>query len=451
MINIKRIALILSIFITIGYQCRADDRLAKAFREDRAGWNYVHLEGSPRDIGYQHGCLLAAETDESIRALKHDVGATKWTQYRGVARQLFWTRLDPEYRDEIEGISEGLRSKGFNIDAQEILAYNSHIEIGGYCLPARKAKQTHARLRSFAPMACSAFVATGSATADGKIVMGHNLWWGYLMGQRWHVLLDIKPEKGNRVLMDALPGFIHSGSDFAINSAGILITETTIGGFMGFDEKGLPEFMRMRKAVQYANSLDEAVKLFRVGNNGGYANTWLLGDTKTNEIGKLELGLKNVIFYRSSDGAYTGANYPEDEKLAREECEPGAYDNPSSKGRRIRWQKVISQNKGKITAEMGKTFLADTFDELQHKVAVSGCTLCGRGGGGGAVNTKVVSSDMARSMTIWARRGFTDGTAMTAAHLCAQEQGMKRLLPYLKDIDSYPWELFTAKNSASSR
>ena len=37
----------------------------------------------------------------------------------------------------------------------------------------------------------------------------------------------------------------------------------------------------------------------REGNNGGYANTWLLADTKTNEIGKLELGLKNVIFYRS--------------------------------------------------------------------------------------------------------------------------------------------------------
>ena len=39
---------------------------------------------------------------------------------------------------------------------------------------------------------------------------------------------------------------------------------------------------------------------------------------------------------------------------------------------------------GMITAEMGKTFLADTFDELQHKVAVSSCTLCGKGGGGGS-------------------------------------------------------------------
>src|SRR5258706_5551801 len=236
------------VYALVTSQCSADERLAKAFREDRAGWNYVHLEGSPRDVGYQHGSLLAPEIDESIRALKHDVGPKDWAEYRSIAQQLFWDRLDKEYKEELDGISEGLKAKGFNIDVQEVLAFNSHIEIGGYCLPARRAKQNHARLRSNAPMACSAFVATGSATADGKVVMGHNLWWGYLMGQRWHVLLDIKPEKGNRVVMDALPGLIHSGSDFAVNSAGILITETTIGGFIGFDERGFPEFMGITKA-----------------------------------------------------------------------------------------------------------------------------------------------------------------------------------------------------------
>jgi hypothetical protein len=35
--------------------------LAKAYRFERGGWIYVHLEGSPHDIGYQHGFLLANE------------------------------------------------------------------------------------------------------------------------------------------------------------------------------------------------------------------------------------------------------------------------------------------------------------------------------------------------------------------------------------------------------
>ncbi|MGC2740938.1 MAG: hypothetical protein WA274_23855, partial [Candidatus Acidiferrales bacterium] len=29
-----------------------DPRLAKAYRFERGGWTYVHLEGAPHDIGY---------------------------------------------------------------------------------------------------------------------------------------------------------------------------------------------------------------------------------------------------------------------------------------------------------------------------------------------------------------------------------------------------------------
>src|SRR5690349_9935213 len=34
-----------------------EDPLAKASRQDTNGWIYVHLEGSPSTIGYQHGSL----------------------------------------------------------------------------------------------------------------------------------------------------------------------------------------------------------------------------------------------------------------------------------------------------------------------------------------------------------------------------------------------------------
>ena len=51
--------------------------------------------------------------------------------------------------------------------------------------------------------------------------------------------------------MDGFPGFIHSGDDFGINSAGLAITETTISGFSGYDPSGIPEFVRARKGMQY--------------------------------------------------------------------------------------------------------------------------------------------------------------------------------------------------------
>ena len=46
--------------------------------------------------------------------------------------------------------------------------------------------------------------------------------------------------------------------------------------------------------MQYANSIDDFARIMEQGNNGGYANTWLVADRKNNEIASLELGLKNV-------------------------------------------------------------------------------------------------------------------------------------------------------------
>ena len=41
-----------------------DDRLKGSYRFESNGWIYVHLEGSPGQIGYQHGSLLARETED---------------------------------------------------------------------------------------------------------------------------------------------------------------------------------------------------------------------------------------------------------------------------------------------------------------------------------------------------------------------------------------------------
>ena len=111
-------------------------------------------------------------------------------------------------------------------------------------------------------------------TADGGIVLGHNTMAGYDEPPA-NVVIDILPAKGHRILMQASPGWIHSGTDFFITDAGLVGAETTIGGFKGFDEKGTPEFVRMRRATQDASSIDDWCDIMKKGNNGGYANAWL--------------------------------------------------------------------------------------------------------------------------------------------------------------------------------
>ena len=123
-------------------------------------------------------------------------------------------------------------------------------------------------------------------TADGQLVLGHNTMTGFDDGFV-NVIIDIQPTTGHRILMQTCPGWIHSGSDFFITDAGLVGSETTIGGFSGFEEKGIPEFCRMRRATQDADSITQWCNIMKRGNNGGYANAWLLGDTKTGEIARL--------------------------------------------------------------------------------------------------------------------------------------------------------------------
>jgi hypothetical protein len=410
-------------------------------REDVNGWIILHLTGTPSEVGFQHGSLAAQEIDKTIKAFKVEVqGRGKdWAWLKQTSHSLFWSKLDKEYQNEISGIAAGAQSKGISIDSDDILALNSEIEIMDYYLPALSARGPNARAESKAPLACSAFVATGSETKDGKVVMGQNFWWGYLTGEHWNVLLDIKPVKGHHLIMDAVPGFIESGTDWAVNDKGIGLTETTISGFVGFDEKGLPEFERMRKAIQYADSLDQLTDILKTGNNGGYANTWLMVDAKTNEIGKLELGLKNVIFSSSTDGYYYGANFPEDPKLMREEA-PGY--RAGTEPRITRWKQSLTKNKGLVDASVAQSFLEDTYnDQSKQRDGQGGGALCAKGMGGGAINAKVLTGDSIMKMQFWARMGVPDGSDLLASS--QPFSGAAKEIFY--DLKGQPWTMYTSK------
>src|SRR5215468_4280988 len=257
-----------------------DPRLKGAYSFERGGWIYVHLEGEPDAIGFQHGYLLAPEIEDAFTAVQ--AGMTHrtrrdWPFFRQVAREMLWPRLDPEYQQELQGIAAGLNARsGSALDVYDIVALNSFEELPDYYVPWLNKREKAAEAPNLkSPGNCSAFVATGSWTKDGQIVIAHNNWTNYKNGERWRIIFDIQPANGYEVLMD-----------------GLMVTETTITQFEGWDPNGKPEFMRARKALQYAGSIEEYTKIMLDGNNGGYANDWLLGDRKTGEIAQFELGLK---------------------------------------------------------------------------------------------------------------------------------------------------------------
>jgi len=257
-----------------------------------------------------------------------------------------------------------------------------------------------------------------------------------------------------------MPGLIHSGDDFGITSAGLAITETTITGFKGFDAAGIPEFVRARKAMQYASSIDDFDRIMREGNNGGYANAWLVADVKTGEIARLELGLRNVTLERTKDGYFAGANFPVSPKLAAEETK-FKLDDPSlsANARRVRAEGILRESEGRIDLALAKRYLSDHHDAYEKKDdAPSERTLCGhvdlspRGmgdwfaawGPAGTVQSKVADAAMVRRMSLEAAVGHPCGRSWHAAPHLAKHEDYAWAKPLMRDLVAGPWTLFEA-------
>ena len=448
-----------------------DPRMKGAYRFESGGWIYTHLEGSPEEVGFQHGYLLAPEIVDAVAAVRLDsTYRTKrdWDFFRDTARNILWPHIDPEYQTELSAIAVGVSASqaldikpGKRPDVWDIVALNAFEEVPDYYVPVLNAQEHRPNPpMAVAPGNCSAFVATGSYTKDHHIVIAHNNWTSYWSGRRWRVMFDIVPAAGHRMLMDGYPGVITSDDDFGVNDAGMMITETTITQFSGFDVNGKPEFARSRKAMQYASSIDDYVRIMLDGNNGGYANDWLLGDNKTGEIAQLELGLKNHRLWRTKDGYYVGSNFPSDPKVTKEETTFNTKDADNSpNARHTRWMQLMAEYKGRIGADEAAKFLSDHYDVVLKREAPTQRTLCGHvdtaaqgipewGWGahypGGAVQGKVMDSTMAQAMTIRARIGHPCGADFTGAPFLAANKDYEWQSPILGDMKAGPWTTFHA-------
>lgn len=440
----------------------SDRRLQGSYRFSLGRWLYVHLQGTPSQIGFQHGYQLAPEIVDAFKvvALTNTRGTGKDRAFfRRAAREMLWPKVDPEYQEEILGIHEGLTARGVQMSLDDVIWLNAMEELADYYVPWYDARHRTAEVVPItSPGNCSAFVATGSMTHNHQIVIGHNAWTSYLHGERWNMIFDIEPQHGHRILMDGFPGVITSDDDFGINDAGMMITETTITQFHGWNPDGKPEFARARKGMQYAASIDDYVRIMLDGNNGGYANDWLLGDRKTGEIALFELGLKAHRVWRTKDGFFVSSNEAQDPKVLKEDTTFDPTDlSQSPNARRVRWHELMKQWQGRIDVSRGQQFLSDHYDTYLKKEAPDARVLCGHGDldatgvkvfewgpyyPGGSITGKVADSQMAGKMSFVARRGHPCGGDFLAKPFLKAHPEYAWQEPMLHNMLAGPWTVF---------
>jgi hypothetical protein len=442
-----------------------DPRMDGAYTFQEGGWTYVHLAGTPEQIGFQHGRLLTKQIEDNLHVFQvenQNELHKEWAFFREAGRTVLWPNIEPEYQAELKGIAAGLKANGSKLDLWDVVAMNGQLELTDYYLPWLDAKEHKpAPAAAKAPGKCSAFIATGSATKDGKIVIAHSNWSSYAEGERWTYVFDIVPSKGQHFLMDGAAGLITSQDDFGVNASGLMITETTLPQIIGFDVKGIPEFERSRKAMQYATSIDEYAAIMRKGNNGGYANSWMIGDRKTNEIAYLELGLHHTPLTKKKDGYFVSSNFAADPLLIRDDTSGFDPTNMQStmNARHVTAEAFMKKHYGKIDTALAEAYLSNHYDSYDKKDEPGMRSLCGheelsaRGEPvwgdkpftpGGAVTGKVMDSAMAAKLSFTGRAGHPCGEDFVAAPFFAAHPQFAWEKPILHDMKAGPWTTFHA-------
>jgi hypothetical protein len=456
----------------------------KGYCYEENGWTYVHIEGKAFERGKQYGYLTAKLYEKALETYKFITYFNMGVDYSYLVKQavkLHKDKIPEELLEEMRGYAAGLTEAGVDSSLDDIIGWNAYDELTGYwwgdygkkeylsSLPANADKVVSCdNTSNLRKEKCSAFIATGKATHDGKIVAGHTTFDDFWNAPYEYVMLDIKPEKGEQILMQTQPGYLISMTDFFITGAGIIGMETTIEGMSTYDVNGIPEYVRVRMAMQYGKDIDGFIKIMQKGNNGGNASSWLLGDINTNEIALFEQGYLFTSTSKKNEGHFFGCNVPFDPKIRNLECSGVGYNDVRRQtgGRRARWPQLLEKYDGEIDLDIGKKMLADTYDVYLKKNKAGANTICSYYDEdpryhfssqtavwvdpytpAGSVDGKVTTADMAKDMTMAAICGRATGKAFDADKFLKKHPQWNWEKDYLKSRPSQPYTLFKASSA----
>jgi len=420
----------------------------------KEGWKTIEVYGEPFQMGYAHGYLLAEDLkkikDFFVFIVKDELKIS-FSQYLEKSNLLIKPILKTKYPDiyeEIQGISKGARTKCIDISVDFLISWNAFMSL--YSIFENESIQKKDENKK---QHCSAFIATGSATKNGDIVMAHNTHSSFIEGQFMNVIMKMNPDRGMPFIMQMAPGFVASVSDWFICESGIIGCETTIAYTNFKPSFGSPFFCRIREAMQYGKTLDQYVEIMTNDNAGDYACSWQFGNVNTGEIMLFELGFENYSIQRTNNGVFYGMNSAIDYKLRMLETDDDAIFDPkiSNGSRNYRLNQLLNETYyGKISRDNAKIIISDHYDTFLGKKQMNGRTICKHAEENsaidgenvepvGAMDGKVVDTKMAKKMEFFGRFGSSCGRSFKKSEFLKKYPKYERLRKYLPDFPKTNW------------
>ncbi|HBG78965.1 MAG TPA: hypothetical protein DDW84_09045 [Phycisphaerales bacterium] len=226
--------------VIIAQPLKVIDRCGRGSLVDAGGTKVLLLAGSPYEMGYQHGKLLKSSVSDFVKRVHMIARTAEMANAEGFTSGTFEMVLgktkkfiDQRFIDEMQGLADGAELNPVDVQLANIFPEMFH---------------------------CSGFALFGKATADGQMLHGRILDYMTEVGlQEQAVVIVAKPDNFNAFVNVGYAGLI--GSVTGMNDKQIAIGEMGGDGYGSWD--GLPMTFLMRKALEEADTLSEAVKIFR--------------------------------------------------------------------------------------------------------------------------------------------------------------------------------------------
>lgn len=326
----------------------SQERIAynNAYLEIKDNTYLLHLKGTHHEMGYQYGKLLGYKFDDTLRAFeslfpKIPLGSfgrwllNRYVYYKAGQIEKY---VPAEYIEEMKGMADSF--KDYNPDYRILLFFHVLHDIG----------------HNFAS---SAFAVSGEAMPNGKLLIGRNADLGNEgTFDNLKAVIFYEPDKGNSFISICWPTMV--GVISGMNDKGIVVSVMSSRS-IDVSMEGMPISFLLKKILQYANTIDEAVKIISETPRMA-SSSIIIGDGKTNEAVVVEASAKKMAVRKSEKGTIFQTNHYLSEIYKEDPKNITARGKGDSMPRFKRLQKLISENYGSITKEKVIEFLRDHSD-----------------------------------------------------------------------------------------
>ena len=253
----------------------------------------LYVTGTPYEMGYEHGVLLAKQVHETIKDVQ--AGANKL-----LPKVMRETKL-------ISGRDQEQIVNGFLDRAWKMLARYSPKEdleemeglAAGSGVPLEVIHRMHA-LPDVGETSCSGLVAKGSATQDGHVYQLRILDYGANFNlQRRPLITVYRPttENANAYVTIGWVGFV--GAVSGMNAKGVALSEMGFGNPPGETLAGTPMPFLLKNVLRYADSASDGAAIIRAAKRTN-SYVYFLGDRHNDPVGMVT-SAQRCLAYRAND------------------------------------------------------------------------------------------------------------------------------------------------------